>query len=89
MDAARWMNSEGVPESISKSILASRLLKPGTGVKGVLADYQAACEMEAAVQEAERLKRNAIIKRMVEGSKRADEILEELVEVCNNVESAV
>ena len=81
MDAARWMHNEGVPESISKSILASRLRKPGTGVKGVLADYQVACEMEAAVQEAERLKRNAIIRRIVEGSKRSDDVLEGIQEV--------
>ncbi len=80
-DAAKWMHSEGVPESISKSILAARVRKHSTGVKGVLADYQAACEMESAVRQAELLSREAVIRRIVEGSKRP--IDEATQEVCN------
>lgn len=33
VDHAKRMNSEGVPESVSKMILANRLKQPATGVK--------------------------------------------------------
>jgi hypothetical protein len=66
---ARSMNREGVPESVAKAILANRLTRPATGVKGVLADYRASCELDAAIRSAEAANRNAILRRMVEGHK--------------------
>jgi hypothetical protein len=57
-------------------ILAEREKKAKTGVKGVLADYKAAMAMEAAQAVADAEQREAIIRRMVEGSKRApDDVL--------------
>lgn len=69
LNMARSHQLEGVPESVSKSILANRLTKPATGVKGVLADYQASCELTAAFQAEEARRNAAILRRAVEGSK--------------------
>jgi hypothetical protein len=69
-ELARSMDRDDVPEPVRMRILSEREKKHATGVKGVLADYQAAMALEQAHQAVEAANRAAIIKRMVEGSKR-------------------
>ena len=70
---ARYLAREDVPEPIRRSILAERMRKSKTGVKGVLADYKAHCKMEKAQREAIALQRQAILTRMTEGYKMSAE----------------
>jgi hypothetical protein len=70
---ARYLAREDVPEPIRRGILAERMRKSKTGVKGVLADYKAHCKMEKAQREAVALQRQAILTRMAEGYKMSAE----------------
>lgn len=77
--------SEGVPEAVAKSIFAKRDMEHATGVKGVLADYRASCEVEAAISTANLEAREALIRRMVEGHKvqASDAYNEEVRSLCS------
>lgn len=66
---ARYLSNADVPEPIRRGILNERQKKSKTGVKGVLADYKAACELDKAQREATANYREAVIIRMTEGSK--------------------
>ena len=66
---AKYLANENVPEPIRRSILAERMKKGKTGVKGVLADYKAHCQMEKANRIAVAQHRQAILTRMAEGHK--------------------
>lgn len=66
---AKYLNSQDVPEPIRRGILAERMKKSKTGVKGVLADYKAHCKYEKAQQEAALQHRHAVMMRMAEGHK--------------------
>lgn len=63
------MHNAEVPESIRQSILADRARKSLTGVKGVLADYNASKKLERAQIEADALFRSQVLSRIAEGSK--------------------
>ena len=73
MEHARYLSSADVPEPIRRGILNERQKKSKTGVKGVLADYKAACELDKAQREATADYRQAVLTRMVEGSKLSHE----------------
>ena len=64
---ARNLSQNDVPEPIRRSILAERMRKNKTGVKGVLADYKAAVELDKAHRQAVSDHRQAVITRMAEG----------------------
>ena len=70
---ARYLSNADVPEPIRRGILNERQKKSKTGVKGVLADYKAACELDKAQREATAKYRAAVLTRMTEGSKLSQE----------------
>lgn len=73
LEHARYLSSADVPEPIRRGILNERQKKSKTGVKGVLADYKAACEMDKAQRVATADYRQTVLTRMVEGSKLSQE----------------
>lgn len=68
-DHARYLSSADVPEPIRRGILNDRQKKSKTGVKGVLADYKAACDLDAAQRKATANYRSAVLTVMAEGHK--------------------
>ena len=68
-DHARYLSSADVPEPIRRGILNDRQKKSKTGVKGVLADYKAACDLDAAQRKATADYRSAVLTTMAEGHK--------------------
>jgi Phosducin len=68
-DHARYLANADVPEPIRRGILNDRMGKSKTGVKGVLADYEAACELSKAQREATAEFRKAVLTTIAEGSK--------------------
>ena len=70
---ARYLSNADVPEPIRRGILNERQKKAKTGVKGVLADYKAACELDKAQRKATADYREAVLTRMTEGSKLSPE----------------
>ena len=68
-DHARYLANADVPEPIRRGILNDRMGKSKTGVKGVLADYEAACELSKAQRVATAEFRKAVLTTIAEGSK--------------------
>jgi hypothetical protein len=68
-EQARALSNADVPEPIRRSILAERMKKSKTGVKGVLADYKAAKEMERAQERVNADHRHAVLMRIAGGYK--------------------
>jgi hypothetical protein len=72
-EQAKQLSQADVPEPIRRSILAERMKKSKTGVKGVLADYKAHKAMERAAQEAKVAFQDSVFKRIAEGYKLSPE----------------
>ena len=68
-DHARYLANADVPEPIRRGILNDRMGKSKTGVKGVLADYEAACELSKAQRVATAEYRKAVLTTIAEGRK--------------------
>jgi hypothetical protein len=66
---AKQMDDDGVPDPIKRRILAERERMPGTGVKGVLADYKTHLKLEQARRDEEKRVKDQIIHRMVNGAR--------------------
>jgi hypothetical protein len=66
---AKQMDDDGVPDPIKRRILAERERMPGTGVKGVLADYKTHLKLEQARKDEEKRVKDQIINRMVNGAR--------------------
>jgi hypothetical protein len=66
---ARYLSSADVPEPIRRGILNERQKKSKTGVKGVLADYKAACALDVAQRTATAEYRKDVLTRISEGYK--------------------
>lgn len=64
---AKMMVDAEVPEPIRRQILAERLGKSNTGVKGVLADYQQHVKMETAQRITNQKHRDAVLLRIAQG----------------------
>lgn len=66
---AKQMDDDGVPDPIKRRILAERERMPGTGVKGVLADYKTHLKLEQARRDEDKRVKDQIINRMVNGAR--------------------
>lgn len=67
------MSKADVPEPIRRKILAERMGKSKTGVKGVLEDYKTHQKLMDAHRNAEVAERQAILRRIAQGGKREPE----------------
>lgn len=68
-DHARYLSNADVPEPIRRGILNDRQMKSKTGVKGVLADYKAACDLDKAQRKVTADYRQAVLTTIAEGHK--------------------
>lgn len=68
-DHARYLSNADVPEPIRRGILNDRQMKSKTGVKGVLADYKAACDLDKAQRKVTADFRQSVLTTMAEGHK--------------------
>lgn len=59
-----------LPDPVKRKILAERENMPGTGVKGVLADYKTHMKLQNAQKVAEEEQRKQLLHRMVTGVSR-------------------
>lgn len=61
------MSSDGIPESVYRTIEAKRMNAPRTGVKGILADYRQSQAIQAARRQQDEATRQSILYRIATG----------------------
>ena len=81
-EKARDLSKADVPEPIRRRILAERIGKSKTGVKGVIQDYKTHQKLMDAHRDSEIAERKAILRRIAEGSKRQADVNDFVNLVC-------
>ncbi len=84
MNYARNLAANDIPETVRRSIIAQRERGAKTGVKGVLADYKAACALAEAEARVEAQRRAEVINRLVSGATAMEDTPDDEAEVVVN-----
>lgn len=77
------LQESALPDHIKASILAERMERHSTGVKGVLADHKAIKALERAERDMREAQRQEVLQRIVTGAKASPATGEDAVRLCS------